>query len=148
MKIEKAAGSAVVIDGSNAASGGGFLAPRLGRIGETAAAVAAKFPSARVVVVVDANLRHALAPEEAAELTQLCRAGKIITAPARTVGSGDTVVIELAAALDALIVTNDCFTNFVEAYPFLMQEGRVFGIVALDDVPVVLVPRQLGHHAA
>jgi hypothetical protein len=28
----------------------------------------------------------------------------------------------------------------------LLQEGRVFGIVVLDDLPVVLVPRQLGVH--
>jgi len=143
MEIEKT-GSVVVIDGSNAASGGGFLPPRLGRISETAAAVAAKFPSARVVVVVDANLRHALNSDDAAELLELCRTGQVVSAPARTVGSGDRVVLELAAALGALIVSNDCFAAFVETYPFLLQEGRVFGIVALDDLPVVLVPRQLG----
>jgi len=134
----------VIVDGSNAAAGGGCLRPRLVRVTETAAAVAVKFPNARVVVVVDANLRHALPPDDAAELAERCRAGEIVTAPARTVGQGDTVVIHLAATLDATIVTNDCFADFLEEWPFLTERGRVLGIVAIEGLPVVLVPRQLG----
>lgn len=138
----------VVIDGSNAAAGGGFRPPNFQRLRGTVVAVAAKFPCARVVTVVDANLRYALGEGDARTLEEEIKFGKIISAPARTVGAGDAVILEIASALDAVIVTNDCFRDFVDDFPFLTEVGRVFGIVSLDDGPTLLVARKLGSHVA
>lgn len=139
---------ALVVDGSNAAAGGGFRPPTLQRLRSTVAAAATKFPNARVLTVVDANLRYALAESDSRELEEEIKTGTIISAPARTIGAGDAVILEIASALSAVIVSNDCFRDFVEEFPFLTEVGRIFGIVSLDDGPTLLVARKLGSNVA
>jgi hypothetical protein len=134
----------VVVDGTNAAAGGGCRAPSLRRLLAVKDAARAKWPTANVAVVVDASFRHVLSDSERAELESLCGRGEIVPAPAATVGKADAVIIALAQLHDGTIVTNDAFREHVADFPFLTNEQRVFGIVAVDNLPVVLVPRQLG----
>jgi hypothetical protein len=133
----------VVIDGSNVAAGGGCRPPTLGRILATRDAVASKWPTARIFIVVDAALRHQLSPREAEELADLCRDGAILTTPAFTVGKGDAVIMAVAAKLGAPIISNDSFREHVTNWPFLAEAGRVFGVVAIDGEGVFLVERKL-----
>lgn len=135
--------SAVVIDGANVAAGGGCRPPTLERIIAARVAVMSKWPSARVLVVVDAALRHQLSPHEAEGLANFCRDGVILTTPAFTVGKGDAVILALAAKLGAPIISNDSFREHIAEFPFLTDAGRVFGVVAIDGEGMVIVERKL-----
>lgn len=142
-EITEAPVASVVIDGANAAAGGGFRPPTLRRLLDTRTAAAAKWPAARVITVVDAKLKYKLAAIEREELDALCADGTVISTPSCTVGQGDAVVLAVAASLDATVVSNDGFRDHIKNYPFLLDDGRVFGIVTVDGASTVLVGRKL-----
>jgi hypothetical protein len=138
----------IVVDGSNAAAGGGCRAPSLARMVAVRAAALAKWPLAKVVVVVDANLRHALTATEGKELASLCRDGDVISVPSCTLGKGDGVILAIAATHGAMIVSNDEFREFIHDHPFITDDARVFGIVCVDGFEPLLVQRKLNRRDA
>jgi len=140
--------SIVVIDGSNAAMGGGFRPPKLARLLEARAAAANKWPTAEILIVVDAKLRHDLDEVDRNQLDQLCKTGEVLSSPSCTVGKGDAVLLAIAQQHDAMIVSNDGFKEFISSAPFLTEAGRVFGLVLIEGRGVVLVARQLGGKSA
>jgi hypothetical protein len=133
----------VVVDGSNAAAGGGCRLPSLARLLAVRAAALAKWPTANVIVVVDANLRHKFCKEDQEKMARMCGTGEIIAAPSSTVGNGDAVLLAIAASCDSKIVSNDAFREHVDEYPFLTDDERVFGIVSVDGMEPLLVLRKL-----
>jgi len=143
---ETAPVASVVIDGANAAAGGGFRPPTLRRLLDTRTAAAAKWPTARIITVVDAKLKYKLAASERDELDALCADGTVISTPSCTVGQGDAVVLALSASLDATIVSNDGYRDHIKEFPFLLDDGRVFGIITIDGASTVLVGRKLRGH--
>jgi len=140
--------SLVVIDGSNAAAGGGFRPPKLARVMDARAAAANKWPTAEIVIVVDAQLRHALSPNDQTDLATHCRDGLIISTPSCTLGKGDAVILAIAGAHDGIVVSNDGFREHLDVSPFLVDDDRVFGLVAVDGLGTFLLPRKLQYCAA
>lgn len=133
----------IVLDGANAAAGGGFRPPTLARMHDAMAAAAEKWPTARVMTVVDANLRHKLTQSERAELDALCCEGVVLSTPSCTVGRGDAVILAVASVMDATIISNDGFRDHVANFPFLTGDARVFGLISIDGHSTVLVERKL-----
>jgi len=138
----------VLIDGANAAAGGGFRPPTLARVLGAKAAAAAKWPTATIIVVVDANLRYKLPESDRRQLDTLCRDGEVLSTPSFTIGQADAVLLALAAVQNAKIVSNDGFNEHLADAPLLLDEGRVFGLVALDDAPTLIMPRRLRRQRA
>jgi hypothetical protein len=149
MEISEITSNAVVVvDGANAAASGGCRLPTLARLLAVRAAAVAKWPTAKVVVVVDASLRHKFSKEDQEEMARMCGSGEIIAAPSSTVGNGDAVLLAIAAACDGKIVSNDAFREHVDEFPFLTDDERVFGIVSVDGMETLLVLRKLGASGA
>ena len=105
--------------------------------------MAAKWPTAEVVTVVDASLRHALSPNDQDVLASSCRDGLIISTPSCTLGKGDAVVLAIAGAHDGKVVSNDGFRDHLDVSPFLLEDDRVFGLVAVDGLGAFILPRKL-----
>jgi hypothetical protein len=142
--MEESGKGIVIIDGSNAATGGGFRPPTLARLLQAKVAADAKWPTAEILIVVDANLRYHLGEVDRNRLDELCKTGEVLSTPSCTVGKGDAVLLAIAQQHEAIIVSNDCFKEFISAAPFLTEAGRVFGLVSIDERGAVLVARQLG----
>lgn len=127
----------IVVDGSNLAWIG--RSPRRAReyedgdipsYAQLCAAIDAlhrRYPDADLHIVVDATLRHRVAPLEREILTAALNKGEIIQPPAGTEGKGDALVAAIAEDLDALIVTNDNYVELQHRHPWLRESDRVLG---------------------
>lgn len=123
-------GRTVVVDGSNLACVGRDLKaghkPSYGQLRDALGHLTKSFPSARIVVVVDANLRHKLESDDKNALLADVASGAVLEPPAGTVGAGDALVLAIAEATEALVVTNDSFKEWQQDFPWIRQ-GRILG---------------------
>ncbi|MBM7440952.1 Hsp70 family protein [Streptomyces sp. HB132] len=108
--------------------------PSFGQLQAARAALAKKYPSAEIHVVVDASLRHKVAESERQTVTAAISKGDVIQPPAGTEGKGDALVAAIADESGAMIVTNDNFVELQGRYPWLREKGRVLGATCAKDV--------------
>ena len=119
--------SVVVIDGSNVALGA--LTSRLDRLLSCVAAARDAFRGSGVLVVVDSGLRHQLEEHDRLRLEGLCQRGQIQQAPADVGGGGDPVILGIATARAAAVVSNDRFVEHRQRFPWLLEEDRLLAFV-------------------
>lgn len=124
--------AALVVDGSNLAwngrpprSAGGR--PSFRALQAAIRALQFKNPDRDIHVVVDATLRHDVAPEERPLVEEAIAAGTVVQPPAGTEGRGDALVISIADEVGGVIVSNDNFAPFQKDNPWLLDPGRVMG---------------------
>lgn len=91
------------------------------------ATLASRFPDAQIHLVVDATLRHLVAPGERESVQEALSKGDIIQPPAGTEGKGDALVAAIADDTGAMVVTNDNYAELQDRYPWLLETGRVLG---------------------
>ncbi|MEU2054234.1 Hsp70 family protein [Streptomyces bungoensis] len=122
----------LVVDGSNLAwvssvsrAAGGR--PRFAVLEEGVAALQRRFPNKDIHVVIDATLRHDVAAEERAAVQAAIDARRVVQPPAGTEGRGDALVVDIANAVDGVIVSNDNFAPLQAANPWLRTPGRMLG---------------------
>ncbi|MEU1459852.1 Hsp70 family protein [Streptomyces sp. NPDC005727] len=132
VRAAKQPAAALVVDGSNLAWNG--RPPRSAGGRPSFQALQAAIKSLRfknsdrdIHVVIDATLRHDVAPEERPLVEEAIAAGTVVQPPAGTEGRGDALVISIADEIDGVIVSNDNFAPFQKANPWLLNVGRVLG---------------------
>ncbi|TSB22790.1 Hsp70 family protein [Streptomyces benahoarensis] len=135
---------ALVVDGSNIAWIG--RSPRKPGVYESddrpsflqllaaRAALASRYPDAQIHMVVDATLRHRVAPGERAAVQEALSKGDVIQPPAGTEGKGDALVAAIADDIGAVVVTNDNYVELQPRYPWLREQGRVLGATLSQEV--------------
>lgn len=116
----------VVVDGSNLATEG-RTTPSLAQLDDCVRSFMGEYPSAEIIVVVDASFEHRVAPSERARFKEAELAGEIVTPPAGAVGRGDGFILKIAQRIDAVVLSNDSFQEFHDAYPWLFEIGRLVG---------------------
>ncbi|WP_030219325.1 Hsp70 family protein [Streptomyces sp. NRRL WC-3626] len=131
-KAPEKPGAPLVVDGSNLAWNG--RPPRAAGGLPSFQALQAAIKSLRfknsdrdIHVVVDATLRHDVAPHERPLVEEAIAAGTVVQPPAGTEGRGDALVISIAEEVGGVIVSNDNFAPFQRANPWLLDVGRVLG---------------------
>ncbi|GAA3214222.1 hypothetical protein GCM10020256_14880 [Streptomyces thermocoprophilus] len=72
-------------------------------------------------------MRHDVPPEERPLVEEAIADGTVVQPPAGTEGRGDALVISIAHEVGGVIVSNDNFTPFQRANPWLRDPGRVMG---------------------
>ncbi|RZB16859.1 Hsp70 family protein [Streptomyces sp. F001] len=130
--VTKQPSAALVVDGSNLAWNGRPPRSAGGRpsfLALQAAIKALRFknPDKDIHVVVDATLRHDVAPEERPLVEEAIASGTVVQPPAGTEGRGDALVISIADEINGVIVSNDNFAPFQKSNPWLLDVGRVLG---------------------
>lgn len=129
-------GPVLVVDGSNLACQGrdvrGGETPSYSQLRRAMVRLGEVYPGARVIVVVDANLRHKLDPADRARLEEDARASRVLETPAGTVGRGDALALQIAKQENAIVVSNDSFREHQDAHPWLRESNRVVGATHLD----------------
>jgi molecular chaperone DnaK (HSP70) len=128
---------ALVVDGSNLAWIG--RSPRRPGIYESddrpsfaqllaaRAALASRYPGAKIHIVVDATFRHRVAPDERPAVEAALGKSYVIQPPAGTEGKGDALVAAIADDIGAMVVTNDNYVELQHRYPWLREKGHVLG---------------------
>ncbi len=116
----------VVVDGSNLATEG-RTEPSLAQLDEAVRSFAEEHPEAEIIVVVDANFAHRIAPAERDQLEQAHLHGELVWPPAGTVGRGDAFVLRIAERIGGVVLSNDSFQEFQGEHPWLFETGRLVG---------------------
>lgn len=116
----------VVVDGSNIATEG-RSEPSLAQLRDAVAALAAEYPGAEILVVVDASLEHKLSTSERSQLKEMELSGDIVAPPAGSVGRGDAFILKIAERINAVVLSNDSFHEFQAEHRWLFDEGRLIG---------------------
>ncbi|MFJ4425966.1 MULTISPECIES: Hsp70 family protein [Streptomyces] len=101
--------------------------PSFAQLEAARTALAKKYPRADIHLVVDATFRHKVAEEERAAVVAALSKGEILQPPAGTEGKGDALVVAIAHESDAVVVTNDNYTELQSRHPWLCESGRVLG---------------------
>ncbi|MFI1518613.1 Hsp70 family protein [Kitasatospora cineracea] len=129
----------LVVDGSNMAwvsapsrQAGGR--PSMARLQQGIRELRRQYPGRSVHVVVDATLRHDVAPEEREAVDRAINAGSVVQPPAGTEGRGDALVLDIAAQVKGIVVSNDNFAPFQHNHPWLRTQGRVLGATVSQGV--------------
>ncbi|MFF3595649.1 Hsp70 family protein [Kitasatospora indigofera] len=122
----------LIVDGSNLAwvsapsrQAGGI--PSMARLQHGIAELRKRYPGRAVHVVVDATLRHDVAPEERAAVDRAIDSGTVVQPPAGTEGRGDALVLDIASQVNGIVVSNDNFAPFQHTHSWLRLQGRVLG---------------------
>ena len=115
----------VVIDGANVAyeerSAGGK--PKLSNLLKVRRELEERGQEA--VIIVDASLKYDIDDQE--QLEKLIKSQQVRQVPAGT--DADYFIIHLAHELDALIVTNDRYKDYLDQYPWITERRLPYMIV-------------------
>ncbi len=116
----------LVVDGSNIATEG-RTNPSLAQLDEAVSAVS-KQGYGPVTVIVDATFPRRIDSSEVEEFERRTLDGTIVTPPAGVVGRGDAFILQVAAQVDAVVLSNDSFQEFHGEHEWLLNEdGRLLG---------------------
>ena len=116
----------LVVDGSNIATEG-RTTPSLAQLDEAVLAVA-KEGFDPITVIVDATFPRRIDSSEADEFEERMLAGAIVTPPAGVVGRGDAFILQVAAQVGAVVLSNDSFQEFHGEHDWLLNEdNRLLG---------------------
>src|SRR5437764_5395014 len=130
----------VVVDGSNIATEGRSM-PSLAQLDEAVRAFMQERPTDQVIVVVDASFGYRLEEAERAEYEQAEAAGEIVSPHAGALGRGDGFLLKIADRTGVSVLSNDSFQEFHGEYPWLFDEGRLFGGKPVPGVGWIFTPR-------
>ena len=130
----------LIVDGSNIATEGRKL-PSLRQLEDAVADFVAERPITNVVVIVDATFPNRIAKSETGRYEDLLEGGWLLTPPAGAIGRGDAFILQVAARVDSVILSNDSFQEFHGAMPWLFDEGRLVGGKPVPTVGWVFVDR-------
>src|SRR5947209_6989360 len=130
----------VVVDGSNIATEGRSM-PSLAQLDEAVRAFMQERPTDQVIVVVDASFGYRIEEAERAEYEQAEAAGEIVSPPAGAIGRGDGFLLKIADRTGASVLSNDSFQEFHGEYPWLFDEGRLYGGKPVPGVGWIFTPR-------
>src|SRR5437763_8612755 len=130
----------VVVDGSNIATEGRSM-PSLAQLDEAVRAFMQERPTDQVIVVVDASFGYRIEEAERGEYEQAEAAGEIVSPPAGAIGRGDGFLLKIADRTGASVLSNDSFQEFHGEYPWLFDEGRLFGGKPVPGVGWIFTPR-------
>src|SRR5207247_1825147 len=67
---------------------------------------------------------------------------QIVVPPAGVVRGGDSFLLTIADRLNAVVVSNDSFAEFVSDYPWLTEPGRLLGATPVKGVGWVFSERR------
>ncbi len=112
----------LVVDGSNIATEG-RTAPSLAQLDEAVLAVA-KEGFDPITVIVDATFPRRIDESELEAFEQKTLDGTIVTPPAGVVGRGDAFILQVAAQVDAVVLSNDSFQEFHGEHEWLLHEDE------------------------
>ncbi|MFW2380256.1 MAG: NYN domain-containing protein, partial [Acidimicrobiales bacterium] len=116
----------LVVDGSNIATEG-RTTPSLAQLDEAVRAVG-KEGFAPITVIVDATFPRRIEADELEEFEARTLDGTIVTPPAGVVGRGDAFILQVAAQVDAVVLSNDSFQEFHGEHEWLLtEEQRLLG---------------------
>jgi hypothetical protein len=130
----------LVVDGSNIATEGRDR-PSLRQLDEAVRSMLELHPYKHLTVVVDATFGHRIDPKERKAFEHAVVNNELVTPPAGAVGRGDRFVLEIANRANADVLSNDSFQEFHGVYPWLFDEGRLYGGKPVADVGWIFVPR-------
>jgi hypothetical protein len=115
----------IVIDGANVAyeekSAGGK--PKLSNLLKVRRELEER--GFEAVILVDASLKYDI--DDQSQLETLIRSQQVRQVPAGT--DADFFIIQLAGQLDARVVTNDRYKDYVEQYPWISERRLPYMIV-------------------
>ena len=120
---------AAIIDGSNIAQ---MASQRAGKIAylDTTKNLAHKGGYFPVLIIIDASLRHNI--DNSSRLEDMIRSGEIVMAPPYT--SADELIISEARRLDAVVLSNDRFSDWPAAKNISKRHVKVNGTtISLGD---------------
>ncbi len=112
----------LVVDGSNIATEG-RTTPSLGQLDEAVRAVV-KEGFDPITVIVDATFPRRIEGGEVDEFEARTLDGTIVTPPAGVVGRGDAFILQVAAQVDAVVLSNDSFQEFHGEHEWLLTEDQ------------------------
>ena len=135
-----AAGTKVVVDGSNIATEG-RSAPSLAQLDEAVRAYLAEHPKADITVVVDATFGHRIDDSERQLFEEARAAGEMVSPPAGAIGRGDAFLLRIAEKTGATVLSNDSFQEFHGEHDWLFTTGRLIGGVPVAGVGWIFTPR-------
>src|ERR687885_1954342 len=130
----------VVVDGSNIATEGRSM-PSLAQLDEAVRAFMEERPTCQVIVVVDASFGYRIEESERSEYEQAEAAGEIVSPPAGALGRGDGFLLKIADRTGAAVLSNDSFQEFHGEYPWLFDDGRLYGGKPVPGVGWIFTPR-------
>ncbi len=130
----------LVVDGSNIATEG-RTTPSLAQLEEAVAAVAQQGFDP-ITVIVDATFPRRIDQSELDEFEQRILDGSLVTPPAGVVGRGDAFILQVAAQVNAIVLSNDSFQEFHGEHEWLLDEdGRLLGGKPVPNVGWVFARR-------
>lgn len=142
--------TSIAVDGSNLAglpNGQGFDGRRLRAAVEQ---LTADFGDrARLIVFVDASLRHQVTDDVKTWLDSETARGVVKPAPAGV--NADPFILEWTNSNNAIVISNDMFKEFEDRYPWIKTQGSGRCVAAMfDDVSHLwtFMERRPGHRAA
>jgi len=150
--INESEGPVYVLDGSNIATEAGrsLYGERvcsLAALREAREAIKERFLTENVIVVVDANFRHRVHASEKEAANTALNSGEFMQPPAGAIGRGDGLLLQIAASLNATVVSNDSFNKpgepFITQHPWLLQPDRIIGHNYNQMTGWIFTPRQL-----
>jgi hypothetical protein len=81
-----------------------------------------------ITVIVDATFPRRIESDEADDFEARTLDGSIVTPPAGVVGRGDAFILQVAAQVDAVVLSNDSFQEFHGDHEWLLtQDQRLLG---------------------
>jgi hypothetical protein len=98
-------------------------------------------PTMQVIVVVDASFGYRIEESERSEFEQAEAAGEIVSPPAGALGRGDGFLLKIADRTGAAVLSNDSFQEFHGEYPWLFDDGRLYGGKPVPGVGWIFTPR-------
>ena len=120
----------VLIDASNVARDGGG-SPDIGRLVSCLEAARRDFPGHQVTMIADASLSRITelesGPVEFSKLKNLMATRDLVSVPPGVRGKADKMILNLASERNGIVVSNDSFKEFQSDFPWLFQDGRLFG---------------------
>ena len=120
----------ILIDASNVARSSG-VTPNIELLELCRIEAEKFFQGHKIVLVADASLPRIVENQSGAEqvelLNQMKNSEKLTVVPPGSHGKADKWILNTAASTNGVVVSNDSFKEFQSDYPFLFEEGRLFG---------------------
>jgi energy-coupling factor transporter ATP-binding protein EcfA2 len=122
--------SPIFVDASNIARSPS-APPDIDRLELCRRSVQLKFPGHPVVLIADASLPRIVEQQSESSqlelLNQMMSDGRVISVPPGTPGKADKFILKQATSRNGIVISNDSYKEFQGDFPWLFDEGRLFG---------------------
>lgn len=120
----------VILDASNIARSPG-LPPDIAKLDACRRAAEEFFLDKAVVLIADASLPRLVenqsTPNDQQLLNQMVSSNRVVIVPPGVRGKADGYILENASKSGGIVVSNDSYKEFQSQYPWLFDDGRLFG---------------------